>query len=68
MPSKKDQSPEPSKPATNRREFLGLARGSDLFDENGELNEAAVDAFADELNRQLIQSVRPRVRGKSGQD
>lgn len=30
-----------------------MVRGADLCDENGELNEAVLDAFAEELNRQL---------------
>lgn len=67
MPAKQDQPPAPSEPAKSGRELLGLARGADLFDENGELNEAAVNAFAEELNRQLRQRVGQRTRRKSGQ-
>ena len=52
MPSKR---PPPSADCDDQRSrrLLGMVRGSDLYDENGELNEEAIDAFAEALNEAL---------------
>jgi len=63
--SKQDKPAEASQPAKGQRRLLGMMRGSDLFDENGELDEAAIKAFADELKRQMERSSPP---GDSTQD